>query len=150
MATYSFLDVVAVLTSPAGTVNLGAGAGVAQEGITIEPNADKNIMTIGADGAAAHSLIANEASLVTVRLLKTSPTNKLLSELYKVTTSSSLLHGKATITVRDIARGDNITLLQVAFRRRPTVTYAQEAGLNEWQFDAGRTITTFGIGTPEV
>jgi len=106
-------------------------------------------MTIGADGAGMHSLVANEASSVTIRLLKTSPVNKQLQEMYNQQTKSSANHGKNTITVRDAVRGDNITLTEVAFKKRPTVTYAKEGGLMEWTFDAIKTTAVLGSGTPE-
>jgi hypothetical protein len=69
MATYSFQDVVAAIAGVGGSINLAAGAGVAEEGITIESMEDKSVMTIGADGSGMHSLVANEASTVTIRLL---------------------------------------------------------------------------------
>ena len=149
MATYSFQDVVAAISGVGGSINLAAGAGVAEEGITIESMEDKSVMTIGADGAGMHSLVANEASSVTIRLLKTSPVNKQLQEMYNQQTKSSANHGKNTITVRDAVRGDNITLTEVAFKKRPTVTYAKESGLMEWTFDAIKTTAVLGSGTPE-
>lgn len=149
MATYSFQDVVAAITGVGGSVNLAAGAGVAEEGITIESMEDKNTMTIGADGSGMHSLVANEASTVTIRLLKTSPVNKQLQEMYNLQTKSAATHGKNTVTVRDAVRGDNITLTEVAFKKRPSVTYSKEGGINEWTFDAVRTITVLGSGNPE-
>lgn len=149
MATYSFQDVVAAISGVGGSINLAAGAGVAEGGITIESMEDKSVMTIGADGAGMHSLVANEASSVTIRLLKTSPANKQLQEMYNQQTKSSANHGKNTITVRDAVRGDNITLTEVAFKKRPTVTYAKEGGLMEWTFDAIRTTAVLGSGTPE-
>lgn len=149
MATYSFQDVVAAISGVGGSINLAAGAGVAEEGITIESMEDKSVMTIGADGAGMHSLVANEASSVTIRLLKTSPVNKQLQEMYNQQTKSSANHGKNTITVRDAVRGDNITLTEVAFKKRPPVTYAKEGGLMEWTFDAIKTTAVLGSGTPE-
>lgn len=149
MATYSFQDVVATISGVGGSINLAAGAGVAEEGITIEPMEDKSVMTIGADGSGMHSLVANEASSVTIRLLKTSPVNRQLQEMYNQQTKSSANHGKNTITVRDAVRGDNITLTEVAFKKRPTVTYAKEGGLMEWTFDAIKTTAILGSGTPE-
>ena len=68
MSTYSFTDVVAAITGIGGASILGSSAGAAEEGITIEAVADKNVMVIGADGKSQNSLIANEASTVTVRL----------------------------------------------------------------------------------
>lgn len=149
MATYSFQNVVAAISGVGGSINLAAGAGVAEEGITIESMEDKSVMTIGADGAGMHSLVANEASSVTIRLLKTSPVNRQLQEMYNQQTKSSANHGKNTITVRDAVRGDNITLTEVAFKKRPTVTYAKEGGLMEWTFDAIKTTAVLGSGTPE-
>lgn len=150
MSTYSFQDVVAAMVGPGGSVNLGNGAGAAEEGITIEPVGDKNTMTIGADGSGMHSLAANEASTVTVRLLKTSPINAQLALMYALQTKSSLMHGKNVITVRDVVRGDVITLTGVAFKKRPAINFAKEGGLNEWQFDAIKTVTILGVGTPEI
>jgi len=150
MATYSFQDVVAAIVGVGGSINLAAGAAVAEEGITIEAVADKNTMTIGADGSGMHSLAANEASTVTVRLLKTSPVNAQLQLMYNLQTKSSLTHGKNVITVRDVVRGDSIVLTQVAFKKRPAINYAKEGGLNEWTFDAVKTTQILGVGTPEI
>lgn len=150
MATYSFQDVVAAIVGVGGSINLAAGAAVAEEGITIEAVADKNTMTIGADGSGMHSLAANEASTVTVRLLKTSPVNAQLQLMYNLQTKSSLTHGKNVITVRDVVRGDSVVLTQVAFKKRPAINYAKEGGLNEWTFDAVKTTQILGVGTPEI
>jgi len=150
MSTYSFLDVVAAMNGPGGSINLGAGAGVAEEGITIESVNDKNTMINGADGSGQHSLRADNAKTVTVRLLKTSPINALLMNMYNYQTMSSVTHGKNTISVRDIARGDAITLEKVAFKRPPNLEFQIEAGMNEWQFDAIDSTTVLGVGTPEI
>ena len=146
MNTYSFLDVVASIAGAGGSINLASGAGSAEEGITIEAAEDKNIMTIGADGAGMHSLVANEASTVTVRLLKTSPVNAMLGQMYNQQTRSSTLHGSNVITIRDISRGDTITLTSVAFKKRPAINYAKEGGTMEWTFDAIYTDTVLGTG----
>lgn len=150
MATYSFQDVVAAISGPGGSVNLAAGAAAAEEGITIEPVGDKSTMTIGAGGEGMHSLSANEASSVTVRLLKTSPVNAMLQMMYNLQTQSGILHGRNMITVRDIARGDSVTLSQVAFKKRPALNYAKDGGLNEWAFDAIYTNQILGFGSPEI
>ena len=79
---YSFLDVVAAIAGPGIAANLASGAGVAEEGLTVTPIEDKNIMQIGADGKGQHSLIASDAGNFTVRILKTSPVNSLLMAAY--------------------------------------------------------------------
>jgi hypothetical protein len=150
MATYSFQDVTATINGVGGSINLASGAGAAEEGITVEAVEDKNVMTIGADGSGMHSLVASEASTVTVRLLKTSPINAQLQLMYDLQTASSVTHGKNVITIRDIARGDFIALSGVAFKKRPSLTYAKEGGMNEWAFDAISTQQLLGVGTPEI
>lgn len=150
MSTYSFLDVVAAISGPGGSINLGAGAGVAEEGITIEPVNDKSTMITGADGTGVHSLRADNSRTVTIRLLKTSPVNALLMNMHNFQTMSSATHGKNTISIRDAARGDAVNLEKVAFKRVPNIEYQVEAGLNEWTFDAIDSSTVLGIGTPEI
>lgn len=135
MAAYSFLNISCLIAGPGIAANLAAGAAAAEEGITIEAAEDKNVMTIGADGKGMHSLIASDAAKATVRLLKTSPQNAILMAAYDLQTVSSALHGINTITCRDSARGDLSVLQAVAFRKKPTLTYAKEGGMMEWEFD---------------
>jgi len=150
MATYSFLDVNAAITGAGGSINIGSGSGNSEEGITIEQVEDKNVMTIGADGQGMHSLVAGDAATVTVRLLKTSPTNALLMNMYNYQKTSSVLWGSNTIVISDLGRGDLETLEQVAFKKKPANTYAKEGGMNEWVFDAIVSATVLGVGTPEL
>ena len=136
--TYSFIDVVASLTGPTGTVNLGYDAATAEEGITIAPLEDKNGMTVGADGSVMHSLYAGNAGLVTVRLLKTAPGNALLMQAYELQRANSTLWGKNVIAVRNKTSNDSVSALFVAFKRVPDLTFAKEGGMNEWTFDCGQ------------
>ena len=137
MATYSFLDVTASITGPGGSFNLGFGAGAAEEGITITRPDDKNTMLIGADGTPMHSLHAGKPGMVSVRLLKTSPVNGQLSQMYALQTSSSTLHGQNVITVRNNATGEVTTCQQAAFKKFPDISYAKDGNSNEWTFDIG-------------
>ena len=142
---YSFLNVSAAMIGPGGAANLASGAAAAEEGITIEPVEDKNVMQTGADGAGQHSLVASDAKTVTVRLLKTSPMNALLMAMYNYQSSSSALWGRNAITVTDAARNDLWTLQQCAFKKVPAITYAKEAGLNEWVFDCIKGDGVLGV-----
>lgn len=144
MSTYSFLDSVASLVGPGGAVNLGAGAGNSDEGITIEPNEDIGTMTIGADGTPMHSLHANKSGTVTVRLLKTSPVNQKLAQMYALQTASGSTYGQNTITVGNTSLQDSSTCQQVAFKRAPTISYAKDAAVMEWTFNAGIIDRTLG------
>lgn len=143
--TYSFKDVKAAIVGPGGAFGLGDGAGTAEEGITVDASADLDTMTIGADGSGQHSLSADKSGRVTVRLLKTSPTNALLSAMVAFQRSGGgATHGQNTITITDLNRGDVITCRQVAFAKIPSLTYAKEAGIVEWDFNAIQIDQTLG------
>lgn len=136
--TYSFLSVVAALVGPGGAISLGEGAGASDEGISVDSTGEINTMQVGADGSGQHSLHADRSGRLTVRLLKTSPTNALLMSMYNLQTSSPALHGQNTVTITDMNRGDVITARQVAFTKAPSLSYGKEAGMNEWEFSAVR------------
>lgn len=149
--TYSFLDVHAAISGPGGSFPLaGNEAGVAGEGLTVSPTGDKNIMTVGADGSVMHSLSGDKSGTVTVRLLRTSGVNRQLQEMYNHQTQSSATHGRNTITIRDVARGDTITCSKCAFAKQPEKTYAIEGGGLEWTFHVGTIDSQLGSGTPEL
>jgi hypothetical protein len=142
--TYSFLDVVANITGPGGNVNLGEGSGDAEEGITIERNGDRDTMTIGADGTPMHSLRADKSGTITVRVLKTSPTNALLQAMYDTQAVSSAVWGNNILHIADVARGDATIAQGVAFRRFPGITYAANGNVNEWAFNCGYIDSVLG------
>lgn len=136
MATYSFLDVNASIVGPGGSANLGNGAAAAEEGITITPTGEINTMVIGADGKGMHSLSADKSGTAKISLLKTSPQNKVLSQMYALQTASGAAHGQNTIVVTNRQSGDVITLQQVAFKKVPDLAYAKEGVPVDWEFDA--------------
>ena len=148
--TYSFLDVQATLVGPGGAISLGSGAGTAEEGITIERLDDKDSMVIGSDGTPMHSLHASKAGTVSIRVLKTSPVNFQLATMYALQTVSSALHGQNVLTISDTNRGDVTTCQSVAFRRFTGITYAKDANMNEWAFNAGIIDTLLGVGRPSI
>lgn len=148
---YSFLDVHAAISGPGGNFPLsGDRAGIAQEGLTIAPTGDKNTMTVGADGSAKHSLLADSSGTITVNLLRTSPVNRQLQEMYNYQAQSSANWGRNTITVRDVARGDTVTGQQVAFAKSPEKVFAKEGGSLQWTFHAAKIEGQIGSGTPEI
>jgi hypothetical protein len=146
MATYSFMDVNASIVGPGGAFALGYGSGNSEEGISVAMVENKNLMTIGADGSVMHSLHAGNGGTVTIRYLKTSPTNQALAVMYDTQRISSALWGQNTIVISDPARGDTITATQVAFQRQPNVNYAKDGGVQEWIFDAGVVNVVLGDG----
>ncbi len=144
-STYSFLDVHAAIVGPGAAFSLGAGSGNAEEGITITPSEEIDNMMIGADGSAMHSLRADKSGKIKISLLKTSPTNALLSAAMAFQRTSGANHGQNTLTIVNIATGDTITCQQVAFAKVPDLKYSKDGGMNEWDFNAG--VIDVGLGS---
>lgn len=144
MPTYSFMSCTATLSGDGGEIDLGYGAGVSDEGITIARAEDANTMTVGADGSAMHSLHAARHGTVTVRLLKTSPTNAMLMSMLNYQRSSPAFWGNNNIVVRDHVRGDSTSALVCAFKKVPDLAYAKDGNMVEWSFDAGQIETILG------
>lgn len=146
MSTYSFQDVQATIVGPGGSFSLGSSQAVANEGISIDFVGDRNTMTVGAGIEVMHSLHAARPATFTVRLLKTSYQNYLLSIMFDLQTSSSSLWGTNVIVVSDTARGDVATGWQCAFQKFPNNSYATEGNTLEWVFQAGRAFEVLGDG----
>jgi len=144
MPAYSFLDCTATIDGEGGNFSIREGA--ANEGISIEAASDQNVMTVGADGSAMHSLSAASACTVTLRLLKTSPVNAQLMAMFNYQAASASRWGTNTITVEDPARGDLVTVTGAAFKKPPALTYASEGGTVEWTFDGEKTVYVLGKG----
>lgn len=144
--TYSFLDTHASIVGPGGSINIGAGAGVAEEGVSFEPNEDLDAMTIGADGSGMHSLIANRAGKFTVRLLKASPTNALLQAMLNFQRTASANHGQNTLSIVNTASGDALTGQQTAFAKQPAITYTKVGEMLEWEFNSVNVDVGLGAG----
>jgi hypothetical protein len=142
------MDCSAAINGPGGSFSLGNGSGAAEEGLTITMTEDKDTMTIGADGTGMHSLHAGKSGTVTLHLLKTSPTNALLMEMYNFQTKSSANHGQNNISVRDPVRGDSVQCRECAFRKAPNLSYAKDGGTNEWSFNAVFIDQKLGNGQP--
>lgn len=147
--TYSFLSINGTLVGPGGSAILGASAGVAEEGITVEPTEDRNTMTMGADGEVMHALHAARPGRAVIRLLKTSPMNAVLSAMYNFQAGDPANWGNNVLGFADIYRGDAITLTTAAFKKPPSVVYDKPGKFNEWEFE-GKIMIILGAGVPNV
>jgi len=142
--TYSFKDVQATLSGPGGSISLGNGAGNAEEGISIEQIEDKTSWQVGADGSVAFSLHAAQIYRITIRLLKTSPTNQQLSQMYTFQRTSSLFWGQNTMVVSNTITGDQYNASQAAFVKFPSNNFAKEARNVEWELVCGHVTEILG------
>ena len=147
---YSFNDVTATLVNGVlGTsMILGSGAGISEEGIEVDFNKDKVTLVTGADGTPQHSMHSANDGTVTIRVLKTSPTNYQLNQLYNAEIAQSSNIGSDTITVSNLQTGDNIVCQSCSFRRHPRNLNAVDGGMNEWVFNAGIVVMHLGNGNP--
>ena len=93
-----------------------------------------------------HSLHAGKSGRAIVRLLKTSPQNAVLTQMYNQQTSSSLWHGHNTLTLNQAASGDSYTCREVAFQKFPANSYAKDSTLLEWGFNIAQIDPTLGSG----
>ena len=146
MPTYGFADVQASITGPGGSFDLGYGSGASEEGVTIAFNEDKNKMDIGADGTPQHSLHAGNGGTITFHLLKVSTHNQLMSSLYSIQTTSTAMHGKNVITLKNPVTGDAFTGVLAAFKKFPDNAYSKDANVMNWAFDVGIMSGSLGAG----
>lgn len=149
MGAYSFLNVMAAISGPGGAFNLGSGAGAAEEGITFSMLEEKDLATVGADGSLMHTLRATNVGKATVRLLKTSPVNAMLSSMYNFQRGQAALWGQNVLTVSDVARGDVATMGQGAFLKQPDMTWDKDGKIVEWEL-VGLVDEQLGAGVPDV
>lgn len=145
MGAYAFQNVQASIIGPGGNVNLGFGAGAAEEGITVEMVEEKGDVKVGADGQIMQSLRSSKLGRITFRYLKTSLINAQLDAMYSMQTTISSLWGNNIIRVADVARGDVVLGTQMAFTKRPNLTYGKDGNTNEWIF-MGNVDETLGTG----
>lgn len=144
MPTYAFQKVNGTYLGPTGKIDLAQGAAVAEEGITIEAAGDKNTMTIGADGKGMHSMHADKSGKVTLRYLKTSPTNQKLQLAYDAQQLDPALWGKGVIQIGIADTGESTACLECAFKKKPTIEYKKEGEFIAWEFDTTQIETILG------
>lgn len=145
--TFSFLDVVATITGPNGTISLGNSSGPSEEGISVSYAEDQVTTTIGADGTGMHSLHAGQSGMISVRFLKSSPTNALLQSMYAADRSVPSTAGQNTIAVSWIAGGDVVSGTQCAFKKFPDNVYAKDAAMLQWEWNVVKLTTILGNGS---
>jgi hypothetical protein len=149
MSAYSFLNVAAAIAGPGLVAQIGSSAGAAKEGISTGFDEDKTTITTGADGSIMTSLRATMTGRITVRLLKVSPINAILSQAYNFQRVNVLNWGQNSITVTDTARGDVVTGRQMAFIKFPDNGWAEDGNTLDWVFQ-GIINEILGVGIPDV
>lgn len=149
MTTYSFLSVNGAFSGPGGAFILGSTAGIAEEGITSSMVDEKDLATVGADGALMHTLRASNVGKFAVRVLKTSVLNAQIMGVYNLQKTNPAIWGQNVLTVADVNRGDYSSLTQAAFVKKADVTWDKDGKMNEWEF-IGILEEILGTGVPDV
>jgi hypothetical protein len=149
-ATYGFQDVTASLSGPGGAFTIsGPETAAAEEGITITWGEESNSQTIGADGSVMNSMHSSRAGTVTFRLMKTSPNNQRIMQMFSWQHQSTAFWGRNTITIADTARGDLYTLVGCAWVRVPTNTYAKAGNTLEYELHVALIEANLGPGAAD-
>jgi hypothetical protein len=143
MASYSLNKVAASITGPGGSFQLGSGSALGDEGIEFETQ-ERSVKQVGADGVGQYSFIADKSGTVTVTLLKTSPVNAMLMNMFNAQTLDSSLWGQNVIVLVDTASGTTVTARACAFNKVPPQKFGKEAGTNQWVFDSLYIDTVIG------
>ena len=149
MFSISFLDNAATIDGPGGNINIGAGSGIAEEGLDFEPTGDANTMTIGADGMGQHAMSADRSGTITVRTMTVSPVNAQLQDMLTYQRESSANWGRNRIVISNPARGDILVASHVAFAKQTPYKAGKDPGVIEWTFHAIRVSVKRGPGLPE-
>jgi hypothetical protein len=149
MSAYSFLNIQASIVGPGLATQIGSSSGAAKEGLSTAFDEDKTTVTTGADGSIMTSLKAGMTGTITVRLMKTSPINSVLSNAFNFQRASAANWGGNTIRVVDKARGDVVTGRQMSFVKYADNVWAEEGNVLEWTF-RGVVNEVLGAGIPDV
>jgi hypothetical protein len=149
MGAYSFLNVQATIIGPNLNAIIGSSAGVAKEGISFAYDEDKASVQTGADGAIMTSLHAGQTATITVRLLKTSPTNAVLNQAFNFQRQSAANAGQNYMRIVDKVRGDVASGRQMTFVKHPDNEWSEEGNILVWTF-RGIGNETLGAGIPDV
>lgn len=147
MKTYSMIALNATLSAPTGQqVNLGFGAGIEAEGVTIRQRLDRQgTVRQGGDGKPMPILKATKWGGFDVKLLKASAQNAILQQLFNEQSANPAIWSQNTFRANDTILGDIITADTVGFTTPPTVTYSEAGEMNTWEFE-GRVFVILGAG----
>ena len=137
MATYALIDVQATIVGPGLALPIGAGAGLAEEGISIEAVENVGHMVIGGDGTPMQVLQSNKGYRVTLHLLKTSPTNAPLMAAQQSQRTTGALWGRNTFSLTNMITGDEFSGQAVAFEKTPRIDYDKPGKMVDWTFLVG-------------
>lgn len=135
MATTSAYGFVNTANTVDGQLVQGLWEG--DDAISIAPLADKGTMMIGADGSALFSVSANRGATITLRLMHTSPTHRLLMQKLKRQQALASPVTAFPVTAYDTASGEGGTADKCFIQTAPTDQKGINAVAREWVLVTG-------------
>lgn len=118
----------------AGTID-GQPLGCLWDGddaVTIAPLADAGTMMIGANGCGLFSQTSNEGATITLKLMHTSTTHRLLSQKWARQKATGIRVSGFSATFADIDSGEGGSADDVYIQKAPTTQYGVNASVREW------------------
>jgi hypothetical protein len=107
------------------------------DAVTTEPLADAGSMMVGADGSSIFSASANEGATITLRLQHTSPTHRLLTQLWLRQRVKGMKITGFPFTVMDVTSGEGGAAEQCFIQAAPTDSKGDVATVREWVLVTG-------------
>ncbi|NTA36836.1 DUF3277 family protein [Agrobacterium salinitolerans] len=107
------------------------------DAIVVAPLADKGTMLIGADGSALFSVSANKGATITLRLMHTSPTHRLLTQKLKRQQALASPNAAFPVTVYDTSSGEGGTADKCFIQTAPNDQKGINAVVREWVLVTG-------------
>ena len=125
LTVYSFQDVIVAIDNRP-VENFWEG----DDAVTIEDMNDFSEAMEGVDGAVIHSMGAGDAKTITLRLMHTSPTHKLLQNRIKMMREGFTV--PFSITIRDMRSGEGGGSATALILTRPGKNFGRTANEREW------------------
>ncbi len=146
---WSFPDFDATWVGPEGTFDVSS-EGVAAEGITIAFAEDAANPVMGAAGDGMYNLRAARHGTITIRSLKISTLNAVLSRIFATSTADSAQYGQGLLTCRNAKTGDLFVCRDCGLRKFPDSGNGVEGAAYEWVINSLRITATLGDGNPDL
>ena len=150
MRVYGFGNVTAVFDAEHEATGFGDGDDV----ISAERSVDGATHVVGADGSMVVNVSADKSGVVTFKLLRTSSTNKYLSQRYALQEAGARTFRPLNLVVKDVHRQDVITGVAGYFQKLPKVGIGPKAGELEWRIVFQQLWFVMadvrGVGSPSV
>jgi len=132
-SSYSFKNVAAALN---GQQVIGFWEG--DDAISTAPLSDAGVMVVGADGSSIFSQSANEGATITLRLQHTSPTHRLLHQLWARQRARGIRVRGFPFSFTDADSGEGGSADDVYIQSAPSDTKGVNAGPREWVLVTGQ------------